>query len=156
MFDHAVTVVRRSKVYLVSVRDHVFSSVAYVANTHMHAHVTKQGERTAALENGIGQHRYHIGRLEQMMRLLDNGDLSPEAVSVCMCMCMCHNSSVCVPSCGQWCTYKYTGHLSWLSQAVVLYMWSSLSCSEHVSLTRSTHVFMLCCWHQRTCLYACH
>jgi CCR4-NOT transcriptional regulation complex NOT5 subunit len=33
-----------------------------------------------ALENGIGQHRYHIGRLEQMMRLLDNADLSPDQV----------------------------------------------------------------------------
>lgn len=37
-------------------------------------------ERISLLENARKQHNYHIGRLEQMLRLLDNNDLSPEQV----------------------------------------------------------------------------
>ena len=38
-------------------------------------------ERIGVLENARKQHNYHIGRLEQMLRLLDNNDLAPEQVS---------------------------------------------------------------------------
>lgn len=34
------------------------------------------------LENARKQHNYHIGRLEQMLRLLDNNDLAPDQVSL--------------------------------------------------------------------------
>lgn len=37
-------------------------------------------ERVAVLENALLQHKYHIGRLEQMLRLLDNNDLAPDQV----------------------------------------------------------------------------
>lgn len=37
-------------------------------------------ERIAVLENARKQHNYHIGRLEQMLRLLDNNDLAPDQV----------------------------------------------------------------------------
>ncbi|CAM9869550.1 unnamed protein product, partial [Phaeothamnion confervicola] len=37
--------------------------------------------RVEVLENGIAQHRFHIGKLEQIMRLLDNEDLSPSEVN---------------------------------------------------------------------------
>lgn len=37
-------------------------------------------ERISVLENARKQHNYHIGRLEQMLRLLDNNDLAPDQV----------------------------------------------------------------------------
>lgn len=41
----------------------------------------KDDERISALDNARKQHNYHIGRLEQMLRLLDNNDLAPDQVS---------------------------------------------------------------------------
>lgn len=38
-------------------------------------------ERISVLENARKQHNYHIGRLEQMLRLLDNNDLAPDQAS---------------------------------------------------------------------------
>lgn len=38
-------------------------------------------ERVSVLDNALLQHKYHIGRLEQMLRLLDNNDLAPDQVS---------------------------------------------------------------------------
>lgn len=40
----------------------------------------KDDERINALDNARKQHNYHIGRLEQMLRLLDNNDLAPDQV----------------------------------------------------------------------------
>lgn len=40
----------------------------------------KDDDRINALDNGRKQHNYHIGRLEQMLRLLDNNDLAPDQV----------------------------------------------------------------------------
>lgn len=37
-------------------------------------------ERVSVLDNALLQHKYHIGRLEQMLRLLDNNDLAPDQV----------------------------------------------------------------------------
>lgn len=37
-------------------------------------------DRFHILENALAQHRYHIGRLEQIMRLMDNGDLEPDQI----------------------------------------------------------------------------
>ncbi|CAN0512171.1 unnamed protein product, partial [Discosporangium mesarthrocarpum] len=39
-----------------------------------------EADKVGVLENAITQHNYHIGRLEQMMRLLDNNDLAPHQV----------------------------------------------------------------------------
>lgn len=40
----------------------------------------KDDERINVLDNARKQHNYHIGRLEQMLRLLDNNDLAPDQV----------------------------------------------------------------------------
>lgn len=40
----------------------------------------QDNERISVLENARKQHNYHIGRLEQMLRLLDNNDLAPDQV----------------------------------------------------------------------------
>lgn len=41
---------------------------------------TAEAERIALLENALKMHGYHIRRLEQMLRLLDNNDLAPDQV----------------------------------------------------------------------------
>lgn len=42
----------------------------------------QDNERISVLENARKQHNYHIGRLEQMLRLLDNNDLAPDQVTI--------------------------------------------------------------------------
>lgn len=45
-----------------------------------------EAERIAVLENALKQHAYHISRLEQMLRLLDNNDLAPDQVGIVSAM----------------------------------------------------------------------
>lgn len=51
-----------------------------------YTYIYVQADKIKALENGLFQHRYHIGRLEQIMRLMDNGDLEPEQVHQLACV----------------------------------------------------------------------
>jgi hypothetical protein len=58
--------------------------------------VCAQTERLKVLENAVLQHRYHIGRLEQIMRLLDNGDMGIEQVTSTAIVLLLLHTATCI------------------------------------------------------------